>query len=455
MNVFETKAKVDPDSGRTESDTSRRRDDVGTDARRSGRRPGLTRRLAQILAPLLVIALGYGGYVYLKATRPEKPKRPPEERVFAIRSVAAKIETLQPKIKVYGTAVSGRSVDIRALVSGRVTEASAELKNGGVVNKGETLLQIDPFSYQNALAEAEAALAESKARLSELEASITQDQTALGTSEQQLAIAKRDLGRAEPLAKRGTVSDRTVDERRQTYLTRQQEVDRLTNTIKVWKTKVRQQRATIARQETARALAERRLEETELQAPFSAYVVDVTSQVGRMIGANDKVATLIDRDWMEARFTLSDEQFGRLLSDSAKIEGRDVDVVWVLGGKAITYPATIERVAGLVEAATGGVAVLARIKNPDEPVPLRSGAFVEILVPDKTYADVIRVPATALYGRDTVYVIDNGRLDGHTIEIVGADGNNILIKGQITAGERILATRISTPGDGVRVKEVD
>lgn len=451
MNVHET--NVARDASRNGEDIAQREGPAVAKSR-SGTAHPVMRRLAQFILPLVILGIGIGGYQYLKSTRPEKQKRPTQERVFAIKSTIAKKQALQPTLKLYGTTVAGRQVDIRALVSGRVIEASPALKNGGEVQQGDVLLTIDPFSYDNAVTESQASLAESRARLSELEASIATDAAALEVAKRQVQLSTIDLKRAQPLAKRGTVSKRTVDEREQTLLQRKQDADRLENSIKVWQAKVAQQKAIIARQGSALQLAKRRLEETRLLAPFHAFVVDVSSHVGRMVGANDKIATLIDREWVEAKFTLSDEQYGRLLGDKTAIEGRTVNVIWSLGNNEVVYPATIERVAGRVNAATGGVEVLARITNPNKPVPLRAGAFVEIMVPDKTYDNVVRLPPTALYAGNVVYAISDGRLDERKIKVVGAFGNDILVEGPVKDGERILISRISTPGSGVRVEEV-
>jgi len=415
----------------------------------------IMRRAAQAILPLLVIGLGVAAYSYLKQTRPEKTKRPPQERVFTVKTVPAQAETVQPKLKLYGSTVAGRRIDIRALVAGRVIEASTALKEGGQINVGDMLLRIDPFSYESAVQESAALLAEAKARVLELEASIESDTTSLKSATEQLVLAQRDLKRAEPLARRGTVSKRTVDERKQTLLQREQARDQLSNAIKVWRAKIAQQNAIIARLTASLGLAQRRLDETSLKAPFNAYVVEVSSQVGRMVSANDKVATLIDRDWIEAKFTLSDEQYGRILGGRRALEGRKIDVVWVLGEKQVVYPAIIERVGAQVNAATGGVEVLARITDPSTPIRLRAGAFVEVRVPDKKFVNVFRVPPTALYSGSTIYVIEDGRLSERAIKVVGAVQNDVLIEGPITSGARILATRISTPGNGVRVQEIE
>ena len=334
-------------------------------------------------------------------------------------------------------------------------EASPSLREGGTIQSGALVMRIDPFGYKSAVDEAAALLSEAKARVAEFEASVATDAASLKYAKQQLDLAKIDLERAQPLARRGTVSKRTVDERQQALLQRRQTADQLSNNIKVWSAKIQQQAAIIARLQSSLALAQRRLEETTLVSPFNAFVMGVESQVGRMVSANDKIATLIDRDWIEARFTLSDEQFGRLIGEGEVLVGRDVDVIWSLGDKKIIYPAQIERIGAQVNANTGGVEVFARLKDPSQPIPLRPGAFVELSVPDKTFVDVFRISPTALYSGSTVYVIENNRLATRKVKVVGGANNDLLIVGKISSGDRVLITRISTPGDGVRVREVE
>ena len=414
----------------------------------------IVRVFFQALLPLVILAAAYGGYTYLVGTRPETPKRPNQERVFSVNSISVAPVDVQPELKLYGETVSGRQVDIRALVSGRVIQASPHLREGGVINKGEEILRIDPFGYENAVEEVEAQLAEAVGRIGELEASLKADQVSLEHAKRQVELSKIDLERAKPLAKRGTVSKRTVDDRQQILLQRRQTADQLSNNIKVWESRIIQQKAIADRLRATADVAKRRLEETRLKAPFNAYVSDVSSQVGRLVGANDKIATLIDRDWIDARFALTDQQFGRIVSSGGSLVGREVRVQWVLGGSTFEYPAVIERVGARVVSSVGGVEVFARIKDPLNAVALRPGAFVQVFVPDKLFKSVFRVPGTALYKGNTAYVIEDERLVERTVKIVGSVENDLLVEGDLKPGDQVLTTRISTPGIGVRVKEL-
>ena len=405
------------------------------------------------LLPLAVIAAGYFAFKYLTGTKPEAPVRPKQERSFAITSVEARAGDFQPSLALFGTTVAGREVDIRALVSGQIIKTGETLREGGQIDAGELLLKIDPIDYRTGLAELEAQLLETRAKISEFESELAAGKQSLKHAREQVELALTDLSRATPLVKRGTVSARTVDDRRQIVLQRQQAADQIENNLPVWEARIAQQIAAVSRIDTAIERAQRRLTETELRAPFSAFVTEVGAQVGRLVSSNDKVATLIDRNWIEVRFNLTDEQFGRIVAKEGPLDGRQVEVRWVLGNNTFTYTATIERIGARISSATGGVEVYARIKDPSQPVPLHPGAFVEIDVPDTKFNSAFRLPSTALYSGNTVYVIEKERLIPRKVRVIGGIENDILIEGEISDGDRVMITRISTPGEGVKVTE--
>lgn len=423
-----------------------------------GRRPlpiwlRLLRHTLQLLLPVIVLAGALGIYQYLKSTKPEVPKRVPQETVFAVRTVPVSFKDHQPFLTLYGTTVAGREVELRSLVAGRVAETGPQLQAGGEVNAGDMLIKIDPFDYRNAIAESEAQLAEAKAKLVELSASINVEEGNLASARQQLKLAETDLNRAEPLARQGTVSKRTVDDRRLIALQRRQAVTQSENNLRVWSARHRQQISAIKRSEAALERARKRLAETTLEAPFNAYVTDIGAQVGRMLNVNDRVATLIDRDWIDARVTLTDSQFGRLTAGGERLIGRAVEVRWNAGQKPLVYQAKIQRIDGRVSAESGGVQVYARITDTLRPVAIRPGVFVEVRLADTTFARVAKVSSSAVYDGGTVYVVIDGRLEARAITVAGTSDEELLIAGDLRAGERLLITRLSRPGDGVRVKE--
>ena len=409
---------------------------------------------AKVLLPIAVLLMAAAAYAALKASKPELSKRKASEQISYVKAMEVSFGDHQPQLQLYGETTAGRRVELRALVGGEVLSTSPDMREGGIVKKGAELIKIDRFNFDGALDEAEARLSEAQAKLMELEASLKLEENGVKYDVEQLAIARKDLNRALPLVKRGAVSKKLVDERRSLVTQRQQELERRKNNLNVWRAKNDQQRAVIKRLRWNVRFAKRRLHETTLVAPFDAYISEANAEVGRLLNVNDRVATLIDRNWIEVRFTLTDKQYGQIIATEGTVVGRGVEVVWRLGTRKFTYKAAIERVAAKINSSRGGVDVYARLSNPSAPVPIRVGAFVEVRVADRNYENVARVPGSALYNNSKIYVINNGRLAERKVEVIGRYGSDVLVRGEVKAGERMVLTRLTRPGGGLRAKEL-
>ena len=413
------------------------------------------RLVLQIALPLALLASAYGGYQYLLATKPTVAPEPPQEAVSAVRALTVTHSSYQPELTLYGETVAGRQVQLRALVSGEVVEASASLRDGGEVSKGDLLLRIDTFDYDIVVAETNAQIAEAQARLKESEAQIRAEQSALEQAREQLKIAERDLARAERLVDTGAVSQQVLDQRRLTVSQRQDAVEQREINITVQEARAEQQRAALERLRATLRRAQRDISDARLKAPFDAYVSEPNAEVGRVLSTNDAVATLIDKSWIEVRVTLSDAQYGRLVRESGGVLGRPVEARWHAGEEPFVYDAEIVRVGSQIASSSGGVNIYARIETPQEPTPLRPGAFIEMRVPDIQYEDVVRLPQTALYNSDHVFVIEDGRLVRRDVQPVGGSDDYVLVRGNLKDGETVAATRLARPGDGVKVRVVE
>ncbi len=428
----------------------------GCRTERLGARQTLTndRYRLRLILPIILLAIGAYGSAKLYASIPERGPVTKKARVYYVRSVAIRLVNLRPSFVVYGTTVAGRQLVLRSRVAGEVIETSPDLKEGGVVNKGEQLLRIEPFHFLGAVTEARTRIAETEASLSEIRASIAREDDTLKHAREQLSIARADLSRAQKLATRKNISTKIVDDRRAIASQRSQAVSGHGNSITILKSRIKQKEATLERLNWQLTQAQRHLQETALNAPFDGYVVNVSAQLGKMLNTNDGVATLIDKHWIEVRFALSKQQFARLLSEEEEVFGRKVVVRWHLGEKRLTYPATIERLAPTISAAKGGIEVIARIVNPSKPFPLRPGAFVEVEVPDKAYSKVARLPQSVLYGKDTVFIVKDGELVARNVEVIGWAEGDILVRGGLAFGDRVVISRLSSPLTGQRVEEI-
>ena len=114
----------------------------------------LHRSTLKIFLPVLVLALGVGGFFYLKSSRPEQPKPKPKEKVWQVAVIEAKPQTLAPTLSLYGETESPSLLQAAAPGAGLVTEVL--VRKGSIVNQGQRLLALDQRDFMLAVAQAQA-----------------------------------------------------------------------------------------------------------------------------------------------------------------------------------------------------------------------------------------------------------------------------------------------------------
>ncbi len=424
----------------------------GSGGGRSGRRNAPSRLISwlRVLVPVAILGGAVAAAAWLVATRPAVERKPVPERSWTISAITVAVADVQPDLRLLGEIVAGRSVELRPLVSGRVIEVGDNYVEGGIVREGELLVAIDPFDYESALAERSAQLIEAKARLEELEAERVGERALLEQDLEQLTLAKRELDRRASLRKKGSGSQKSLDDSKITLAETEQRVIARNQSIDRLGARVAQQQAVISQRQVAVDRAVRDLEQTKLVAPFDAFLTDRGTAIGKQVSVNDRVARLIDASRLEGRFQISDAEFARLI-ESGGVKGREAKVVWRTRTRDFEFAATIERAGSEVDAASGGVELFARIHDTGLDTVLRPGVFVEVLIPDRPYSQVVRLPAAALQGEDLVYVAVDGRLQPRRVDLVARAGNDVLVRGELEAGDQVASTTFPEIGPGVKV----
>ena len=398
---------------------------------------------------MLVGALTIAGY--LQATKPQLAPEAPTERVWLISTIEAAIADRQPELLAYGEIVAQRDVEMRALVAGQIVAVGKNFVDGGRVREGDLLVQIDPFEFDASVALGEAQVKEAGARLTEIEAQIDAEASNLTYDREQLEIAEREWQRSDALAKDSIISEKSLDDARLSRNERARTVALGERNLQMQRASAERQQAVITQAEVSLKRARRDLRNTRLLAPFDGYLTETGAAIGKSLPVNGQVARLIDLSQLEAKFHLSDEEFGRLVKSPKGLLKRAARVVWRVGAESFRYDAEIARIGAEIDAASGGVQAYARIETANAQTSLRPGAFVEVFLRDRLYRQVARLPESALHDNERVYVVVDGRLQPRLVELVARIGNDVLVEGELAHGETVATTRFPGIGPGVKV----
>ncbi|MEC7301917.1 MAG: efflux RND transporter periplasmic adaptor subunit [Pseudomonadota bacterium] len=412
----------------------------------------MLRKILKFGLPLIIIGIAISIAGYLKASKPVVEPKTLTERVWTVAVIPAKTENVRPRIKLFGEIVSGRTVDLRPQVAGKILRASPNLVEGGVVRAGEVIVDIDPFDYQAALRQRKAELLEAQGRLKELKAELSGAVTLLDKDKSQVALRRKNAERRAKLRGSGAGTAKASDDARLALSeTEQRQIERQKE-IRSLRAAIEQQQAIMNRLEVMVEVAKRDLGETRIVSPVDGFVSSVETAEGKWLNVGDNVAKLIDGNRLEAKFHISRTRFKRLL-EGGGYRLRPAEVIWQGRSGTKPYTAYIDRVGSEVDASTGGVNLYAKIKTKGAETILRPGAFVEVHITDKVFGNVVRLPGAAIYNEDTIYIVEGERLASRKVRIVSRTGNEALatVVG-LKSDDRIVTTRLPEASPGLKVR---
>jgi hypothetical protein len=123
----------------------------------------------------------------------------------------------------------------------------------------------------------------------------------------------------------------------------------------------------------------------------------------------------------------------------------------------------IVRTEGEIDPRSRMVHVVARVEHPyqtddeagDAPAPLAVGLFVQAEIEGPVLEGVIVVPRYAMRDDSHILVVDaDDRLRTRAVEVFRIDRDDVLIRSDLAAGERICISPIQIVVEGMQVKPV-
>ena len=328
---------------------------------------------------------------------------------------------LQKDVPIYVEAIGqtrgSTEIEVRARVEGFLQ--TVDFKEGTPVQKGQLLYTIDPQPFQAALAQARGKLAEAEA---------------------QLARAKQDVIRYEPLVAKNAIS-------RQEY-----------------ETAVVVQRAAEASVEAARAAAQRAeidLGYTKVVAPEDGLVGKTEVYAGTLVGRGQStLLTHISQvGTIHVRFTIPERDYlfyaRRNAERGGDPQGRRLPFELVLAdGTVHPHKGQLTFVDRNVDAQTGTIMLEAAYPNPGGIV--RPGQYARVRAAVDVKLGAILVPqraVTEMQGINSVAVVGgDGTIEIRMIKAAERIGTLWVVDSGLKAGENIVVEGIQKVRPGVKVK---
>ncbi len=369
---------------------------------------------------ILLVAGGVTAFIFMTEPTAER-EGATRETAMLVEVTAAERGDFRPTIVTTGTVQPAEDVILSPRVSGMIIRRSPDFVPGGFVPKGQTLLQIDPADYRNALE-----LRESDLR-------------------QALADLKIEEGRQDVARQDYQFLGDTLSEENEALVLREPQLE-----------------AVKARVEAARAAArqaELQLERTAIKAPFNAHILSRNANLGSQVAPGDNLGRLVgvDEYWVTATVPLSHLRW-LAFPEGSREQGAEVKIrsrtAWPEGQYRTGY---LYKLMGALEGQTRLARVLVRVPGPlayqDDSTPsLIIGAFVEASIKAKEIKDIVRLNRDYVREDETVWVMEEGKLRIQKVDIAFQDAKYAYISSGLSEEEQVVATNLSTVTDGARLR---
>jgi multidrug efflux pump subunit AcrA (membrane-fusion protein) len=400
--------------------------------------------------PILILAVGVGGLVALVNSKPQREALEAREKAWVIDVLTIEPATVTPQLSLYGRVQSPRTANMSAAVTADVRAVG--VLEGQYVKAGESMVVLDDREAELLRAQRAAEVAEIRAQIDNERQRHRNDRKALEREEMLLALNRREVKRAEKLAKRKVGSEAQIDQMRQEEERQALAVDQRRFSINEHKSRLAQYEARLARAQSLLLRAELDLERTRIEAPFAGRVSRVSVSPGDRVRVGDEIVTVYNTSEIEIRAQIPTRQVP--LVRDALTDGDTLDARALVDGRPLR--ARLDRFTAEVERGGGGADAYFRVVEGGKDLPL--GRTVELIVDLPAVPVSVALPYEAVYGTDRIYRLENDRMRAVRVERVGEQrgvdgGARVLVRSpELQPGDRIVVTQLPNAMDGLRVQ---
>jgi len=346
--------------------------------------------------------------VLMSQMRPEPPKKESMDLDPLVEVLMLETMTANFEVRSQGTVLPRTETVLSAEVQGTITSISPKFIAGGVFEKNEVLMRIDPTNYDVAVKQAKALVRQRQIEYdgaNKLQSQGYRAEAEFASAAAALATAEAELVRAR-----------------------------------------------------------RNLERTYIRLPYEGIVRSKETDIGQFVNPGTRLGVAFATDYAEVRLPLTDSDLAFVdlpgaadIGSSGGADGPSVRLVATQKGREVEWQAQIVRTEGVVDEKSRVTHAVARVVDPyrrhSEGNVLPMGTFVGAIIEGSSTSNLIQVPRRVVRGsRELLFLDDENKVEIRRVEIVRSDSEYSYIGGGAAAGERIVVSAVEAPINGMSVR---
>ncbi len=342
------------------------------------------------------------------------------------RIVAVEKRDLRRDVSSVGSLFAFDEVAVSSEIEGRVDKVFVDL--GDHVSAGQALVQVSPVELGLARDQQQASLQATRAKLGLVEGAEDVRDPRQAAEAQRAAAdlddAQSKYRRAKSLFDEGLIPKGTLDEAEAKFHSARAAYDMSLQSVENLRAELRQRKA-------GYALAEKKLGDSVIRAPFSGQVKERTVVAGQYLRVQTPVMVIVRVDPLRVRLKVPEKVAAWIsIGQAVRVE------VEAFPGKAFT--GTVARMSPSVDAQTRTLEVEALLNNADGR--LKPGFFAKATIASNQVDSALMVPEAAvryLFGVYKIFTVRDNKLHEQEVKLGERSGDDVEIVLGLTAKDTI------------------
>lgn len=388
----------------------------------------ILRNRRSLFIALIILCVAGSISAYWLSNQPRAPRVEAKIMAPQVTTLSTKVIDHPTTIYAMGNVIPSQSVNLTSRISGLVTEIGNNFIEGGLLKKGEKIVQLDPTDFKLIIQQRQSDVAQAEFNLK-----LEQGQQAIALREFQLLGSQLGEQETELVLRKPHLNAATM---------------------KVLAAKAILQQAKLD------------LQRTKTVAPFNAIIIERNANIGSWISTFSTGTPLvklvgINSFWIDASLPMDKLKWlsiPGINNEPASVVKISYDSAWGVG---VYRTGTVKRLKAEVEPSGRMAKLIIQVDDPlsqqavnKNAPPLVLGTFVRAAISGKILHDVIPLPESTLHDGRYLWLVDQRQvLIVHEVQPVWSEQDMIYLpKQQLPENTQVITSNLSTPVSGMKIQ---
>jgi len=413
---------------------------------------------------LIVLSLAIFIAVLLVKMRPRAERQERIETGRLVEVFEARAENFNMAIEAYGTIQPREMLKLVAEVHGQIVGLSPDFKEGSFVEKGSTLINIDPRTYTLAVQQRQVEISRAEAELAKFEQEVSNLSATRKIAVADKRLAESEFTRLEKLAANNVIAKSTRDAAEQKYLASVDRLQGIDNQIALTGSLRKQLRAQLNMARVMLRQSQLDLEKSSIKVPFDGWVLEKAIEKGQHVAIGQHLGRVYKDGDLDVDVRIPIEDFKWLPDEGGVADRLRVEIAFVRDkDQGPTWSGRVARIKAQMDERTRTLPVVIEIdRTPRDDLTtnrgklatngLRPGMFVAVRIIGQEYRDVFALSRHAVHADDVVYAVAEGQLKVKPVNVLRRFKDVVYIEKGLENGDLVITSPLSIAVDGMPVR---